>query len=494
MKRWIGCLLLTGCMVGPNYKEPQNALSPNWTAVIAEDVISQENLLVEWWKLFCDPLLTQCIENAVRCNYDLNSACETILQAKALRQVKASSLFPQIIADINGTKTYFSKNGPVFAIGVPTASGAETETGSLSPATGLPFQVQVPQIQNLFNALFDATWEIDLFGKIRRGVEFASAIMDAAIAQRNDLLISIVAEVAKNYIELRTFQMGALFVEQTIDLLEQKREINEKNHLEGYSSTIAVESAASELNLAKAALPLLIAKSYRAIYAISLLTSQLPETLLPLLGEVKPLPAIPEKTAVGLRSDLLKRRPDIRVAERKLAAATANVGVAVASFFPSITIGGDGGFQSLSIRDLFQGKSKTWAIGGDINLPIFEGGRLIGNYRASKASLAEAACTYQQTILKALEEVEGNLVGYKQGLTVCNELQANLVHQQNIDFLTEQLYGQGIKTFLDLLSQKEQVIQSREVLLLSQSATLIDLIALYKSLGGGWEDSENLPA
>lgn len=475
-------------MVGPNYRPPIDCVGQKWEGPLLESIVKNDEVIVSWWNLLQDPLLTKCIERAISCNYNLAMAQETIVQARAVRQVKASSLFPQIIADMNGTKTYFSKNGPVFAIGVPTASGQETTTGNLSPTTGLPFEIQIPQIQNLFNALFDATWEIDLFGKIRRGVEAASAMIGAAVEQRNDLLISIAAEVAKNYIELRAYQKGALLVEETIALLEKKAEILTKSQQNGYANEIDVESTEAELSLAKGALPLLIAKTYRSIYAISLLTSKLPEELLGELLEIGALPALPEKVSAGLRSDLLKRRPDVRQAERKLAAATAGVGVAVGAFFPSITIGSDGGFQSLSIKNLFQGKSKTWAIGGDINLPIFEGGKLVANYRASKATLCSAAYTYQQTVLQAIQETESALISYQEDLAICAELFQNREHHRHIVFLEQKRYEEGMDTLIALISKKQQEISAQEALLLSRTAALVDFIALYKSLGGGWQE------
>ena len=235
-----------------------------------------------------------------------------------------SSLFPQINADFNATKTYFSKNGPIFA--------ASTFTQGTNPTTGLPFEVEVPQIQPLYNALFDASWEIDLFGKTRRNVEAAEAKIGSAIELRNDVLVSLLAEVAKNYIEIRSNQRQAELVERNIHLLEKQSEITRKSFQKGLDNQLDYENIEAQLASARSTLPNLIAQVYQGIYVISVLTGNMPEELLDELLPIKPLPKLPEEIAIGIRSDLLRRRPDVRLAERVLAASTATVGVAVAWF------------------------------------------------------------------------------------------------------------------------------------------------------------------
>ncbi len=488
MKKLLLLLLAFGCTVGPDYKAPENTVSNEWSSP-AET--AAEPPLTEWWKVFNDPLLDKYIEMAAANNQDVLAAEAHILQARAIRQVTASSLFPQIIADVNATKTYFSKNGPVFAIG-PSTAGTEgvttpATTGSVSGTTGLPFQVQVPQIQSLYNALIDVSWEIDLFGKTRRSIQAAEATIESTIEQRNDTLISVMAEVARNYVEIRTNQRRAQLTEEKIAFFEQEARIVEKQLEYGYVSELDLENIQANLASARANLPDLIAQVYRGIYTLSVLTGNMPETLLEELLPVQPMPSAPEKIAAGLRSDLLRRRPDIRGAERALAVATANVGVAVASFFPTITLLGDGGFQSLSIKNLFTARSKTWALGGDINLPIFQGGSLIGNLKASRAATEAAAHVYQQTVLQALEETESALIAHSQAIKTAHELHEATEKRSQFVLITRERHEKGLVNLISLLESQIQLNQTEQTQLDSDSAVLFDLILLYKALGGGWE-------
>ncbi len=472
-------ILLAGCAVGPNYKEPENNVSDAWVS----QTFSTEAPLSEWWKVFNDELLTKYIDRAAEYNNDVLTAESNILQARAMRQIAASSFFPKIGADVNATKTYFSKNGPLFQSG-PSAG---VLPGTLSPTTGLTFTPQIPQIQNLYNALFDVSWEIDLFGKTRRTVEAADALIGRAIEQRNDTLISVMAEIARNYLELRSFQKKAQLTEENIQILERKESIIQQQLQAGFVSRVNYEFIRAQLATERALLPDIQAQIHRAIYTISILTGDVPEALIEELIIPAPLPLVPDTIAIGLRSDLLRRRPDIRRVERELAAATANEGVAIASFFPTITLLGDGGFQSLMVKNLFSMGSKTWAIGGDMMMPVFEGGKLMGNLKAKRAETAATAHHYQQTILSALEETESALISYTQDLKTSHERKDATEKFRNLVFLSEQRHAYGLASLLDLLDTERDLNASEQSLLDSTTSSLLDLVSLYKSLGGGWE-------
>lgn len=474
-------LLLTGCMVGPKYKRPENCVSNEWikTPGNAEVAAISQNPTIAWWEVFNDPLLNKYIEMAAHSNHDILTAEANILQARAMRLVAASSLFPQVDIDLNATKTYFSKNGPVFA--------GSSFTAGTNVNTGLPFAIQVPQIQNLYNALFDASWELDIFGKTRRSVQAAQATYESTIEQRNDILISVLAEVARNYMEIRSYQKQAKLIKQNIRLIEKERGVIEKRKLTGYDNQLDVERIEAELYSARSALPGVVAQIYKGIYTLSILTGNLPESLVDELLPMQHLPKLPREIAVGLRSDLLRRRPDVRRSERNLAAATANLGVAVASFFPSIVMSGDGGFQSLMVRNLFQAASRTWSIGGNLNLPVFQGGNLVGNLRASRAAEAAAGYTYQQTVLSALEDAESALVTYQEGVAAARELALTTDRNQNLVKLTNERYFQGLVSITDLFDSKRQYVAAQENQLTIDTTALLDLIALYKALGGGWQ-------
>lgn len=483
MNKFIWLIFLTGCAVGPNYKPPQNDIAHEW----ASDSLSVEAPISDWWNLFEDALLTKYIQLAAEHNNDVLTAESNILQARALRQMAASSFWPQIGADVNATKTYFSKNGPVFAIGPASANGMGGLPGTVSAGTGLPFAVQAPQVQPLYNALFDASWEIDLFGKTRRTVEAADAIIGRTIEQRNDTLLSVMAEIARNYIELRGFQKRATLIEENIAILEKKSLLVRQQFEAGFVSRLDDENIQATLASERALLPDLEARIHHNIYMLSILTGAVPETLVEELLPRQPLPKFPNSIAVGLKSDLLRRRPDVRRAERDLAAATAHVGVAVASFFPTITLIGDGGLQSLMIKNLFSLGSKTWAVGGDINMPIFQGGRLMGNLKAKRAESAATAHTYQQTVLNALQEAESSIAAYTQALMTIQERKTAADRYQDLVFLSRSRLEAGLVNCLDLLDSERQLNASEQNLLDSDLTALLDLVALYKSLGGGWE-------
>lgn len=473
----LACLLLTGCMVGPNYTPPVVDVPDQWTA----NEESESTVTSVWWEVFNDTLLNQYIAKAEECNYDVLTAEANVLRARAIRQMSASTLFPQITADVNGTKTYFSKNGPAFAIGPAAGNAAVTS----SPLTGLPFNIQIPQVQNLFNALFDASWELDLFGKTRRSVEQADALIDSAIEKKNDTLISIFAEVARSYMELRSFQAKQELVEQNIALQEETTAIIHKQFDAGYTNQLDVENSESALAQAKAQLPNIIAEIYRSIYTLSILTGELPENLVDELMPIQPLPKAPENIAVGLRSDLLRRRPDVRRAERELAAATASIGVAVASFFPTINLLGMGGFQSLQLPELLTWGSKTWAYGTDVSMPVYQGGKLVGNLHFTQAEQKAAAYTYQQVVLNALQNAEGSLISYKQDLVTCFYY-AEVVNRAGASFdITRGRYVAGLVNRLDLLGVQRQWIQAKLSALESDTVLLFATVALYKALGGG---------
>lgn len=472
----IAFLLFSGCALGPNYHPPENQVLEQWSASsVASQEISEGPLLTDWWKAFEEPLLTQYIEKAAVNNYDLRTAEANILQARAMRNIAASSFYPKIGADVNATRLHFSKNGLSFGSESPATSGT-----SASPS----------QTQNFFTTLFDAIWEIDFFGKTRRSVEAAEANIGSAIEQRNDVLITILAEVARNYIEIRSNQCLFALVEENVALLEQEACIIKKQFESGYVSLLNYETIQSTLSTERALLPDIKAKIYQGIYALSILTGDMPEALVDELTIPGSLPKIPQHVAVGIRSDLLRRRPDVRRSERQLAAATANIGVAIASFFPSVLLYGVGGLQSTLLRNLFKSSSGLWALGGNANIPLFEGGKLVGNFQANKATATAAAYSYQQTVLNALEETESAIVAYAEDLATTEQLLKTTKSNQILVDLTRERHRKGLINRLNLLDSERQLNSAEQSLLQSQFSALTDLIILYKALGGGWEPKE----
>jgi multidrug efflux system outer membrane protein len=462
MRKSVLCLIfVAGCMVGPNYRAPENDVCDGWSA---PNDASEQEPVCDWWKVFNDPLLTKYIETATESNKDVLIAEANILAARGSRMVTASALFPHIGADFNATRLKFSKDGIIFG---PFA------------ATG-----KNPKPENLFSSFLDATWELDLFGKTRRAVEAATATIESDIEQRNNILISVWAEVALNYMEVRSSQQQIDLTENNIRLLELQAEIVQKQFQYGYVSLVTYETVLANLAAAKASLPDLWTNLYRGIYAISVLTGSIPETLVDELLVVQPLPVPPETVAVGLRSDLLRRRPDVRVAERQLAAATANIGVSVAAFFPSISIGALEGYSAMHIRELFKSSSNAWLTGGNASVPLFEGGKNVGNLRLSQAEERAAYETYQQTVLQALEETEGALVAFSQEKKTARDLKESADHYRKIVGLAREQFAKGLINRVSFLQSEQLLISSELNLLESNTQVLLDLIFLYKALGG----------
>jgi len=468
---------LTGCKVGPNYHPPEDCVPDEWSApAAAVDIcISDDPPPVFWWEIFDDPLLNKYILAAAGNNNDVRKAEANIFQARAARKVSAAPLFPKVSADFDAFHIFLSKNGPIDALMAANTAAA----GAASPA--------VISKLNIFNAFFDATWELDIFGKTRRSVEAAQAQLESTIEQKNDVLVSVFGEIARNYIELRSSQEQKTLLESNIDLLKKNVQIIQKRYSTGYSNLLELEQIDIQLNQAVSALPATDITIYRSIFAISVLTGELPETLLEELLPPQPLPALPECISAGLKSDLLRRRPDIREAERNLAQAVANIGVAVASFFPSVSLVGLLGLESLKLHNLFTPKSKTWIYGADVNMPIFQGGKLVGNLNIAQAQAAALAFAYQQTVLNALRDAETALISYEEDVKTSNELQKIVETNQKLTSLNRLRYTKGLVGQLDYLNSELILNNSSLSLLQSETAALLDLISLYKALGGGWE-------
>ncbi|MEI8365941.1 MAG: efflux transporter outer membrane subunit [Parachlamydiaceae bacterium] len=470
-------LCLTGCKVGPDYHPPGNCVPDEWSAPETTDdiSISYEPPPIFWWEIFNDPLLNKYIQMAACHNNDVLAAEANIFQARAIRKVSAAPLFPKISADFDAFHTFLSQNGPIDAL----ATAGKPVAAAISP-------VSISQL-NLFNNFIDASWELDIFGKTKRGIESSEAALESAIEQKNDILISVFGEVARNYIELRGAQKQKSLLEKNIETLQKNVLIIQKRYSTGYSNILELEQIDIQLNQALSTLPAVTTAVYRNIFAISVLTGDLPEALLHELLCAQPLPELPECLSTGLRSDLMRRRPDIREAERNLAQATANIGVAVASFFPSITLTGILGFQTLKLDNLFSSGSKTWIYGADINMPIFQGGKLVGNLKIAEAQAAALAFTYQQTVLNALRDAESALISYGEDVKTSGELKKIVASNQRLTDLNQQRYTKGLVGQLDYLNSTLILNNAELSLLQSETAALLDLVSLYKALGGGWE-------
>ncbi len=468
--------LCHSCVVGPNYRAPKLMVDPDWNTASCDSAVEQtEEPLIDWWRGFNDPILQQLVEQAAQCNHDLTAAEWRIVSSRAARRAIAAAYFPQISGDINASRSAFSKNGPI----------AEFQP-TINPSAASPI-IQRPLFQNLFNINFDASWELDLFGNIYRNVEAAEAKVRSTMESRNDVMLTLLAEVARTYGELRGTQKQLELQREDVVLTEQLQRLRKERFQQGLDTGIDFEMIEANLATAQSRIPELEAQVEIAIYTLSVLVGEPPEALKALLDSIYALPSIPREIVIGLRSDLLRRRPDVRKAEEDLHFATAEIGIAISNFFPSFGLFGFFGLQSLMMSNLFEWQSNTWSYGGDLLFPVFQGGQLSANLRMKKADAQVAFQNYQQIVLRALQDAESSLVSFtKQGETTADLEKKVARIQTSLDLILQQWEG-GLVNALESLNAKREWILSEQELNHAQTAQFVDLVALYKALGGGWQ-------
>jgi len=471
--------MLAGCTVGPTYSQPKVDVPSTFSSLPTgqvEGVAGKsgstpeqgEVNLAEWWNAFGDPVLDGLIHRAINANLDLKAAAARVREARGARRVAGADELPQVNASGSYSRSRFSDNGAQ-----PAAAQAQGSDGS-----------------DLFQGGFDATWELDVFGGVRRGVEAADADVAATENDRRDVLVSLLAEVSRNYVEVRGFQQRLVLANRTISLQQQTLELAEARFKAGLTGELDVSQARAQLATRQSQLPPLQIGLKQAIHRLGVLLGEQPTSLNDELAQDGAIPGTPEHVPVGLPADLLRRRPDLRRAERQLAAATARVGVAEADLYPKFRLAGNFGFQSGQFGDLFDMNSRFWSIGPSVSVPIFEAGRIRGNIAVREARVDQAAAAYDKAVLTALEDVENSLVAFVQEQSRRRTLSAAVdANRRSVD-LANQLYSSGIVDFRNVLENQRNLYDSEDQLVQSARSVSANLIALYKALGGGWESLE----
>ena len=471
MKRMLS-LMLAGAAFSGSAPFAWSASSP---AIIPAQFHSQaagasaDPAVEQWWRSFHDPELDSLIERAVRANLDLKMAASRLLEARAARGVARSGLLPSIETSESGQRV---RGGLTQGIFRPNAGGQSSLLA--------PFET------NIFQQGFDASWEIDFFGGKRHALEAATADAAATEEDRRETLISLLAEVARNYGELRGTQRRLEIAGHNIERQTDTLGLTRVRAEAGLGTELDVERQVSQLAATKATVPALESARQMSIHRLSVLLGEEPGTLAGELTEVKPLPATPPVVPVGLSGDLLERRPDVRRASAAVAAASARVGVARSDFFPKITLTGSAGRQGTSYSGLTLGAGNFFAVGPAIKLPIFTGGRLRANMEAQKQRLSQAQLAYQSTVLRSLEEAETALTSYGREQERREHLQAAAEASGEATGLANELYTRGLADFLTVLDAQRQQLAIEDDLVQSDTAVVTNLVALYKALGGGW--------
>ncbi len=475
MSRWcpsIAVALLTvaaaGCMVGPTYRAPKLDLPAHWSEAPQNTAPSPPSP-AQWWKTFNDPELDSLIQRAVRTNLGLRLAEARIREARARRVIAAAALWPSVNVTGSYTRLWQDEDlfGPLSAGGEPVLLGAQPE--------------------NVFQAGFDASWELDLFGGTRRSVEAARADLEASFYDRSDVLLSLLAEMARSYVELRGFQRQLDVARNNLLAQQDILELVRARYRGGLATDLDVARAEAQVKTTAAQIPALETSYKAALHSLGVLLGQPPGALADELRASEPVPVAPPKLPADLPSDLLRQRPDVRRAERQLAAATARVGVAIAKLYPKFSLVGTAGLESLAASDFFNSSSKLWSIGPSITWPIFRGGQIIATIEVRDAQEQQALITYRQMILNGLEEVENAIVGYTRERDRRETLADAAAANRRAAALARDLYLGGLSDFLTVLEAQRNLLQTQSELVQSGAAESVDLVTLYKALGGGWE-------
>jgi multidrug efflux system outer membrane protein len=472
---------LGACKVGPNFVPP-NEPTPKEYAESAAPANADAPPDTAWWNQFHDAQLDQLENQAAAGNLGLKVAYLRILEARI--QVQAARA--QGLPSLNGTASYTREQ--LGLAGIAKAKGLDS--GSTPPAVqDLVSSLEKPT--NLYQLGFDASWELDVFGKVRRSVEAADAQSQQAVESKNDLLVSLEAEIAETYFQLRAAQV---LRQMTTALIADQREVvdlTSSRQQHGLGSEADVQTARGQLASLEAQLPPYEQTIASSTHALAVLCGQTPEGFDAALGTASELPALPQMVPVGIPSTLARRRPDIRNSEAALHAATAQVGVSVASLFPQVSLTGSVGLRNTDTRYLFDWASKFYSAGPSISVPIFNGGALMANVRLSRTEAAAAALSYRSTVLNALQEVEDGLSSLREDAARSASLNTTVDADQRALDINVDAYRHGLVTYVAVLTLQLQTVQARQQLAQALLTQIIDLIKLYKALGGGWQPTSS---
>ena len=451
--------LLAACAVGPDFQQPQVA-SPSEFITVDSKQFTPATVEADFWQFFHDPLLNELIDKALLANHDIRIAQSKLAEARAIRGESRLDLAPTV-----------------------TASGGYTESRASVRQTPIP---GVPRDQDYYDASFDAAWELDLFGRVRRGIEARSAEVNASIAGVEDAQVSVTAEVARNYFELRGAQ-------HQLDVAIRNT-ANQRNSLQlvtarldaGRGTELDTSRARAQLSATLATIPDFEAAVARSILRLGVLTGNSPEKLLEQLSSTRPLPALPATQPIGTPEALLRRRPDIRIAEHELAAATARIGVAVGDLFPRISLVGSWGFDAVNSGDLGNASSESYAFGPSIRWAAFDLGRVRQRIKQREAAADGALARYEQTVLQALEETDASMTDYVKSLAKQEHLRDSASASANAAMLARARFDNGAADFLTVLDAERTMLEAEDRLASTETQTATSLLAMYKALGGGF--------
>ncbi len=464
-------LALAGCItVGPDYEVPETTVPDAWHTAATAGLAEGEANLQTWWTMFDDDKLSELIVRAQNSNLGLETALWRVEEARALRGVTAGVRLPQVALDGASTRQQPSDNG----LTPPPEGGFESTT--------------------LHDYAVGASWEIDLFGRIRRSVEAADATVDARTEAYRDVLVTVLSEVALDYVDMRSTQERLRLARANVSAQEDTLKLTQDRFEAGLVSALDVAQAQSILANTRSLIPTLEAILERTLNRMAVLLGETPGALHAELAEPAPVPVEPQGVTVGLPADLLRQRPDVRRAERELAAQTALIGVATAELYPSFSLSGFLGVQAQSFSDLPSSSSVTWGVGLPIHWNLFSGGRIRSQIRVEETRTEQALLAYEQAVLGALEEVENAMVAYEQENLRREHLREAVdATERSLDLVLTQ-YRAGIADFQNVLDTQRSLLLRQDELAVSEGRVVGILVLLYRSLGGGWDPEAPPPS
>ncbi len=457
---WGVVVLMAACSpVGPDYQPPVPSLPQDWQHAEVQTHSTDGRRVARWWELFQDRQLSTLITEAIRINPDLAIAVTRIREARAQARIADADLHPSVDLGSSATNARKSEN-------IPSGGGE----------------------QNLFVLDFDAAWEVDIFGGSRRQSEAAAAMVQATIEDYRDVLVSLTAEVAKNYIDLRAAQNRLRIARKNIELQKQTLQLTRDRFATGLGNALEVAQAQTQLALLQAQVPPLENSAAKSRHQLALLLARQVQDR-HWLGEAS-LPLPPLSLPLLLPSELTRQRPDIRSAERQLATANAEVGIATADLFPRFSLAALAGLQSTDLQQLISSGSRYWSLGPTIQWSLFDGGRRKATLAASETRLDRARRTYEKTVLNGLVAVEDALVDFEREKAAREQLHQAVLSSRTATEISQYQYTAGLNTFLNVLVAETTQAQAEDKLIQSEQRLSLAMIALYKALGGGWQQTE----
>lgn len=462
-------VMLSGCAVGPDFKKPALELPKHWSVPSQADASSA---LQTWWQRFNDPVLNQLLQDARQNNLELKQALARIQDVRAQRSATFAAGLPSVSGKSALSRRYNN-----------TSSAGQASGSSAGGGFGVG-----NQLLNIFQLGFDAQWELDFFGGVRRAIEAADATVASEVEQQRDILVTLLGEVARLYIDLRSNQQQLKFAEQALALQTSIKDLQQVRQQAGLNNALEATLAEARLEDLSADIPQYQDAIQTAIHALSVLTGREPNALQARLSPMQDIPRAQVAVLPDLPSDLLQRRPDIRRAEQNIAIANAYVGIATAELYPKVNLAAFIGLQNLSITG-FTPVGKSWSSAASLSMPVFNWGKLSANIKSKEAQYQQSRLAYESTVLNAFKEVEDALLSLLQEQQSESKLQAAVNQQHLAVKLATELYQQGLSNYVNVVQQQQQLLAAEVKLLTSSAKVSRNLVALYKALGGGWQDS-----